>query len=89
VNPATGEPEWTGELNSRTKIESSPTAADDRIYFMDHRGEVFVIAAGPEFKILHQTNMADADDSDLRSCIAISQGNLFIRTGSKLYCIGE
>jgi hypothetical protein len=33
--------------------------------------------------------MGDDGDDKLRSGIAVSQGNLFIRTGSKLYCIGK
>jgi hypothetical protein len=32
--------------------------------------------------------MGDEDDKDLRSTVAVAQGSLFIRTGSKLYCVG-
>jgi len=80
---------WTGELESRAKVEASPTAADGRIYVMSHTGEVFVTAAGPKFKLLHSAQFGDSGDRDLRSSIALAQGNLFVRTGSKLYCIGD
>jgi len=89
VDPATGKPEWTGELAPRVKIECSPTGADDKIYFMNFKGEVFVVEAGKEFKLLNTIPMGDDADNDLRSGIAASQGNLFIRTGSKLYCVGK
>lgn len=89
VDPATGKPEWVGELSSRTKIECSPTGADGKIYFMNFKGEVFVVEAGKEFKLLRTVPMGDDADNDLRSGIAASQGNLFIRTGSKLYCVGK
>lgn len=89
VDPATGKPEWVGELALRPKIESSPTGADGKIYFMNFRGEVFVVEAGKEFKLLRTVPMGDEGDNDLRCSIAVSQGNLFIRTGSKLYCIGK
>lgn len=89
VDPATGKTEWVGELSSRAKIECSPTGADSKIYFQNFRGEVFVIAAGDEFKILHTTTLGDDGDDKLRATIVPSQGNLFIRTGSKLYCIGK
>lgn len=88
IDPATGKPDWVGELGSRIKIESSPTGADGKIYFQNFRGEVFVVAAAPEFKLLHVAAMGDADDNDLRATIAVAQGSLFIRTGSKLYCVG-
>jgi outer membrane protein assembly factor BamB len=89
VEPATGKVLWTGSLESKAKIEASPTGADNKIYMMNHRGDVFVVQAGDQFKVLHTTSMGEADDKDLRSSIAVSQGNLFIRTGKKLYCIGR
>jgi hypothetical protein len=81
--------EWTGEPGSQAKIESSPTGADGRIYFMNQRGDVFVVEAGDSFKVLHTAAMGDEGDRDLRSSVAIAQGCLFIRTGSKLYCVGN
>ena len=89
IEPATGKVEWVGELDSRIKIESSPTAADDKIYFQNFRGEVFVVAAAEQFKLLRTIPMGDEGDDLLRSCIAIAQGELFIRTGHKLYCVGS
>jgi len=89
VVPASGKVEWSGEPGSQSKIESSPSGADGRIYFMSQRGDVYVVDAGDQFKVLHTASMGDAGDRDLRSSIAIAQGCLFIRTGSKLYCVGN
>lgn len=89
VEPATGKVEWTGQLETRIKIESSPTAGDDKIYFQNFRGEVFIVAAAEQFKLLGTIPMGDEGDDQLRSSIAISQGELFIRTGRKLYCVGN
>ena len=89
IDPATGKADWIGDLGTRVKIESSPTGADGKIYFQNFRGEVFVVAAAPEFKLLHVAAMGDEGDEDLRATVAIAQGNLFIRTGSKLYCVGQ
>ncbi len=88
IDPATGKADWIGDLGTRVKIESSPTGADGKIYFQNFRGEVFVVAAAAEFKLLHVAAMGDEDDNDLRSTVAVAQGGLFIRTGSKLYCVG-
>jgi len=89
VDPATGKADWLGDLGTRVKLEASPTIADGKIYMQNFKGEVFVVAAAPEFKILHVAAMGDADDNDLRSGIAIAHNQLFIRTGTKLYCIGR
>jgi hypothetical protein len=88
VDPATGKADWIAELGRRAKIESSPTGADDKIYFQDFQGAVFVVAAADQFKLLHVAEMGDADDDQLRAAVAVSQGHLFIRTGTKLYCVG-
>jgi outer membrane protein assembly factor BamB len=89
LDPATGKVEWTGELGVRSKIESSPTGADDKLYFMNFRGDVFIVEAGAEFKLLRVVPMGDAGDDRIRATIAVSQGNLFIRTNQKLYCVGK
>ena len=52
-----------------------------KLYFQNHAGE--------EFKVLHRVAMGDAGDRDTRATIAVSGGNLFIRTASKLYCVGK
>ena len=87
--PATGQVEWVGELGVRSKIEGSPTGADGKLYFMNFLGEVFIVEAGPQFKLLQVVPMGDEGDDAIRSSIAVSAGNLFIRTNRKLYCVGK
>ncbi|HWN93699.1 MAG TPA: PQQ-binding-like beta-propeller repeat protein [Methylomirabilota bacterium] len=94
VEPSNGKVLWSGDLpvpaGSRSVFEASPTAADDKIYVMDHKGNVFVVSAATDaFKLIHTAAMGEDTDRDLRSSIPLSQGQLFIRTGSKLYCIGK
>ncbi|MEZ5305081.1 MAG: PQQ-binding-like beta-propeller repeat protein [Verrucomicrobiales bacterium] len=90
VDPKSGKVIWSGVIPSRAKMETSPTGADGKIYLMSHSGEVYVVkAGGSEFKILHQTDMGERGDADTRSSIAAANGQLFIRTNAKLFCIGE
>jgi outer membrane protein assembly factor BamB len=89
VDPATGKADWIGDLGTRIKIESSPTGADGKIYFQNFKGEVFIVAADKEFKLLKTILMGDDGDDRLRSVVAVSDGQLFIRTGQKLYCIAK
>jgi outer membrane protein assembly factor BamB len=84
-----GKVAWSGSLKGKNIFQSSPTAADGKIYVMNFAGEVFVIqAGGEEFKLLHTADMGD-NDNMLRASIPFSQGQLFIRTGKSLYCIGK
>jgi len=89
VEPATGKVLWTGNLESKAKIEASPTGADGKIYVMNFRGDVFVLGTDEAFEVLGTAAMGDEGDNNIRSSIAVSQGDLFIRTVSKLYCIGR
>lgn len=88
VKPATGEIVWSERLG-RTTFEASPTAADGKIYCMNHKGEVFVVKAADTFELIHQTEMGEDDAQFTRSTIAIAHDQLFIRTNKKLYCIGN
>jgi len=90
VKPGTGEVLWHEDLGGRSKIEASPTAADGKIFVMDHRGEVYVVKADPsKFQLLHRIEMMDRNTRDLRSTIAVAHDSLFIRTEDTLFCIGQ
>jgi len=58
---------------------------------MNFDADVFVVqAGGSEFKLLNNSNFKDeGDDTRHRSSVAISQGNLYIRTGTKLFSVGR
>ena len=73
--------------NLRAVIRSSPVAADGKIYIIDEKGTVFVCRAGDEFQVLSKIEMGDAEGT--RASIAISDGQLFIRTTQALYCVGK
>lgn len=89
VEPKTGKIKWTIEaLPGRGKIESSPTGADGKIYFMRFSGDVIVVDAN-QGKVLNAISMGEAGDNETRSSIPAAQGQLFIRTNSKLFCIGK
>ena len=91
VNPADGKVIWSGDLGGKSVFQCSPTAADGKIFMMNFDGDVSVVkAGGNEFKLLHAANFKDeGDGTRLRSSVAISQGNLYVRTGTKLFCLGK
>jgi len=87
LDPKTGAKKWQGSLDTRSVIRSSPVAADGKIYIIDEKGTVFVCGAGDEFQVLSKIEMGDAEGT--RASIAISDGQLFIRTTQALYCVGK
>jgi outer membrane protein assembly factor BamB len=89
VDPATGQPLWSGTLESPVKFEASPTGADGRIFMVNHRADVFVADAGDAFKLLHTAAFGEGEERNVRASIAVAGGCLFIRTASKLYCVGK
>ncbi|MDF1751457.1 MAG: PQQ-binding-like beta-propeller repeat protein [Verrucomicrobiales bacterium] len=89
IEPKTGKVIYCEPLGSREKFEVSPTGADGKIYLMNHLGDVFVVKAGDEFELLHKAEMGDSMRNITRASIAVSQRNLYIRTDTKLFCIGE
>ena len=86
VDPESGKIEWSLELPGKYKWRSSPTAGDGKIYLMNHNAEVLVVSSQGG-RIIHNVKMGSEYEDNVRSSIAISAGNLFIRTNENLYCI--
>jgi hypothetical protein len=82
----TGKLIYGPERTANGTVDSSPILADGKIYITNESAVTTVISAGPEFKVL-ATN--ELDGSFTMSSIAVSANQLFIRTGTHLYCIGE
>ena len=87
VEPKTGKVKWSTEVPGRSKYEASPMVADGKVYVMNFAGEVTVLSAA-DGKIIATIPMGEQGDTATRSTIIPSHGQLFIRTNSKLYCIG-
>jgi outer membrane protein assembly factor BamB len=64
---------------------SSPWAYNQRIFCLNEDGDTYVVAAGPQFKVLGKNSV---DEACLASP-AVANGSLILRTFSKLYRIGQ
>ena len=71
-------------LRSAT-YSGSPVLADGKIYVTDEDGVTSVVQAGPNFALLAENDFGEYT----LSSPAISDGQIFIRTDSFLYAIGE
>ena len=86
IDPKTGKVEWTVSMPGKYKWRASPTAVAGTIYTMNHNGDVIVMST-KDGSILHIAKMGKTYDDNTRASVAISDGQLFVRTNEKLYCI--
>jgi outer membrane protein assembly factor BamB len=69
---------------------ASPILADGKIYVTtEEEGITTVFRAGPKFEILSSNSLAGDCSPYCLSTVAISDGQLFIRTASNLWAIGQ
>lgn len=87
VEPATGKVLWSSPTPGFSPCWGSPTGADGKVYVISLKGEVHVYNADTG-ELLATNPMAD-QENEIRSSVAVAYGNLFVRTNSKLYCIGK
>jgi len=85
LDAKTGKEIWGPQRIHKATYSASPVMADGKIYITDEDGVTSVFKAGPKFELVAENNL---DDYTLSS-IAISDGQLFIRTAQHLYCIGK
>jgi outer membrane protein assembly factor BamB len=64
---------------------ASPVLADGKIYITNEDGLTSVFAAGPKFQVLAE----NAVDEYTLSSVAVSNGQIFLRTEKNLYAIGK
>jgi outer membrane protein assembly factor BamB len=66
-------------------FSASPVAADGKIYLPSEDGDIFVVKAGPEFKLLGTNPMGEL----MMATPAISSGTMFVRTQHHLFAISR
>jgi outer membrane protein assembly factor BamB len=87
VDPKDGTVLWTTPMPREHLWRASPTAADGRIWCINHNGLVVVVDAA-DGRIRHRAPMGEADDDSICSSIVVAHGCLLIRTNRKLFCVG-
>jgi len=79
----TGKVLWKRAMGRRHS--ASLVQAGGNVYFLSDRGECWVVKAGPEYEEVQVNRL----DEECDASPAISDGQIFIRTGKHLYAIGE
>jgi outer membrane protein assembly factor BamB len=83
----TGKTVWQDRLGEakREGFSASPVAVDGKIFFTNDDGETFVVAAGPEFKLLGVNRL----NEQTLATPALVDGTWYFRTATKLLAIGK
>jgi outer membrane protein assembly factor BamB len=61
--------------------------AEGRLYLLMRNGETLVFAAKPRYELLARNSLGSGEETN--SSLAISDGEIFLRTFKHLYCISE
>lgn len=72
-------------LADRASFTASPWAYNGKLFFLSEDGDTYVVNAGNEFEVEKTNSLEEL----AIACPAVSQGNLLIRTASKLYCFSK
>ena len=83
VRAETGKVVWKQRLGGN--FYGSPVCVDDRLYCIAENGDVVVIAANDEFKLLGRNPL----NEDSRSTPAVAGGRMYLRTNAHLISIGR
>jgi len=85
LDAKSGQEVWGSQRLKPGTYSSSPVLADDKIYITNEEGLTSVIKAGPAFEVLAENPLNDY----CLSSPAISDGQIFIRTTTHLWAIGQ
>lgn len=86
VEAASGKLVFEERLPGAGQFYTSPILAEGKIYAVDRRGQVFVLAARPHFELLAGNELRDGGNFDASP--AVMGQRLLIRSDKNLYCIG-
>lgn len=82
IDRKSGKTLWLERVGGR--FWSSLVHVDGRLYATNQQGETVVLAAKPVFEVLNRNSLGERTQAS----IAVSNGELFIRTYERLWCIG-
>ena len=84
---STGKNLWEEVDRFKSVTWGSMIHAEERLYILMRNGETAVLAAKPKFEVLSVNGLSKGEQTN--SSLAVSDGEIFIRTFTQLWCISE
>ncbi|MFQ5735179.1 MAG: PQQ-binding-like beta-propeller repeat protein [Planctomycetaceae bacterium] len=78
---------WTQRLGGQ--ISATPIAYEGLAAFLNESGETYLIKPGPKPNVVARNRLTGKAREEFRASITPSDGQLFFRSTSTLYCIGK
>ena len=82
LEAATGKIKWEERLGGA--FSASPVYADGLLYFLSEAGETTVVRAQGEYNLVERNALQET----CQASMAISRGQIFIRSKGRIFCIG-
>ena len=84
IEPATGRIVWKERVSDKVSFYGSPVMIDGKIYQVSSKGEMFVLAASDDFKVLARNPMGEGS----HSTPCVDGDRLYLKTFTHLVCLG-
>lgn len=84
LDAKTGKPTKQDRVSGGDSYFSSPVEGDGKIYLLSEHGDLSVISAEPQWKVLSRAKLGE----DAYATPAIADGRVYVRTSGHLYCFG-
>jgi outer membrane protein assembly factor BamB len=86
LNPATGELLKQGRSpGALGEYYASPVAADGKLFLSSGEGKISVLKAAANWEVLQVNDLGE----EIHATPALSDGRIYVRTHSSLYCFGQ
>jgi outer membrane protein assembly factor BamB len=82
LDAKTGHEVWVQDLSG--EVWSSPLVADGKVFVGDRSGDLWVMAAGPEKRVISKTSLHEA----VSGTVTAANGALYISTAARLFSVG-
>jgi len=86
LDAETGEEVWSHRIDTSGYFRCTPTFAGGNIFLITGDGEVFIFSAGETCEQLAQIELGGYPT---RATISATHDAVYIRTGNRLYCLGQ
>lgn len=81
---ATGKVLWSERVADKTAFYGSPVAIDGKLYFASAKGDLFVVAAADDFKLISKNPVGEGS----HSTVCVDGDRLYLKTFTHLVCVG-
>ena len=84
LDAATGKPGKVARVPATGEYYSSPVAGDGKVFLLNQKGQLTVVSAEGEWRVLHSADFGE----EAYATPALVGGRIYLRTNGHLYCLG-